>query len=81
MKLCINSGCKHALDDYQERCPFCGWSQKSFKIDKSDEKGMQIYQILHLISAPIFLTKHLFRIKREMPLYQYGYISRLLLMY
>ena len=45
------------------------------------KKGMQIYQILHLISAPIFLTKHLFRIKREMPLYQYGYISRLLLMY
>ena len=38
MKLCINSGCKHELDDYQERCPYCGWSQKSFKIDKSDEK-------------------------------------------
>lgn len=38
MKLCINSGCKHELDDYQERCPYCGLSQKAFKIDKSDEK-------------------------------------------
>ena len=42
MKLCINSGCKHELDDYQERCPYCGWSQKSFKIDKSDEKNADL---------------------------------------
>lgn len=38
MKLCINSGCRHELDDYQERWPYCGWSQKSFNINKSDEK-------------------------------------------
>ena len=31
MKQCINNQCKHELDDYQERCPYCGWSQKSFK--------------------------------------------------
>lgn len=30
MKICINNQCKHELDDYQERCPYCGWSQKSF---------------------------------------------------
>lgn len=30
MKQCINNQCKHELDDYQERCPYCGWSQKSF---------------------------------------------------
>lgn len=29
------------------------------------KKGMQIYQILHLIITPIFLTKHLFRIERN----------------
>ena len=45
------------------------------------KKGMLIYQILHLLSTPIFLTKHLFRIKREISLFQYGYISQLLLMY
>lgn len=31
MKQCINNQCKHELDDYQDRCPYCGWSQKSFK--------------------------------------------------
>lgn len=31
MKQCINNQCKHDLDDYQDRCPYCGWSQKSFK--------------------------------------------------
>lgn len=29
MKICINSGCRHELEDYQERCPYCGWSQKT----------------------------------------------------
>lgn len=31
MKQCINNQCKHELDDYQERCPYCGRSQKSFE--------------------------------------------------
>ena len=31
MKQCINNQCKHELDDYQDRCPYCGWSQKCFK--------------------------------------------------
>lgn len=37
MKLCINSGCKHELDDYQQRCPYCGWSQKTINFDKKKE--------------------------------------------
>lgn len=31
MKQCINNQCKHELEDYQERCPYCGRSQKSFE--------------------------------------------------
>lgn len=34
MKLCINSGCKHELDDYQERCPaivmLLNWRKSGF---------------------------------------------------
>lgn len=30
MKICINNSCKHELDDYQERCPYCGRLQKDY---------------------------------------------------
>lgn len=37
MKYCINNACKAELDDYQERCPYCGRLQ----IKNDNEKTVQ----------------------------------------
>lgn len=42
MKQCINSACKAELEDYQERCPQCGWSQKKIEFTKSQEKKTDV---------------------------------------
>ena len=49
MKICINNQCKHELDDYQERCPYCGWSQKSFaKIIPQKNSSVNIFTMKNL---------------------------------
>lgn len=42
MKQCINSACKAELEDYQERCPQCGWSQKKIEFTKSQQKETDV---------------------------------------
>lgn len=39
---CINSACKAELEDYQERCPQCGWSQKKIEFTKSQQKETDV---------------------------------------
>lgn len=38
MKQCINNTCKAELEDYQERCPQCGWLQKKIEITELQQK-------------------------------------------
>lgn len=52
MKQCRNNNCKHELEDNQNRCPYCGWTQNTkalFKenseTDNCEKNGEQLVEI------------------------------------